>query len=77
MKHDDNCPKKNGWYVNPECAAFSTDGTRLGAHIAHTMGTTSEEAIIYKALTNTDVAPDRDFPLTGMPEEQADWEEGE
>lgn len=73
MNHDELCEKKNGWYVNPECADFSTDGTRLGAHIAHQMGTMSEEAIIYQALTDNERM--KQEALTGMDEEQADWEE--
>lgn len=72
MKHDQNCERRNGYYVKAECRTYSTDGTRLGAEIAHTMGTTSEEEIIQRAI-----AEERDIPLTGMPEEQADWEDDE
>lgn len=49
------------------CRAFSTDGTRLGQIIAHTQGTTSE-------LTHREQII---LDLTGMPEEQADWESDE
>lgn len=52
-----------------ECLEFSTDGTRLGAEIAHTMGTTDEEEIIQMGLSG-----DKRFHLTGMLDEQADWE---
>lgn len=53
------------------CRAFSTDGTRLGAQIAHEMGTDSEEDII--AMGEAERLK-REGRLTGMDEEQADWE---
>lgn len=68
MIHDEDCPRKGKWFINPECRAFSTDGTALGADIAHTFGTTDEEAI------RADELNARKQALTGMKEEQADWE---
>jgi len=68
MKHDENCPKP----LRGECLKFSTDGTRLGADIAHTMGTDSEQDILALAERDTfDVARSK---LTGMDAEQEDWE---
>lgn len=58
------------WPDGEPCRQFSTDGTRLGAVIAHQMGTTSEAGITQQAFA------ERQARLTGMPEEQADWEEG-
>lgn len=55
------------WPAEP-CLEFSTDGTQLGAVIAHTMGTTSEAEITAMGKPSAS--------LTGMAEEQADWEEG-
>lgn len=65
LEHDPSCR----YPVGPPCRRFSTDGTRLGAAIAHTMGTTSEEEIIDNG--------------TGLPfesdieAEQRDWESDE
>lgn len=64
--HDPGCL----WPKGPACRKFSTDGTRLGADIAHTMGTTDEKAIAARGIS--DLKSDRH--LTGMPVEQADWE---
>jgi len=53
----------------------STDGTRLGADIAKAMGTDDEETILLESANSH-----REYvisKLTGMTEEQADWEEGE
>jgi hypothetical protein len=72
MIHDEDCPRKGKWFINPECRAFSTDGTALGADIAHTFGTTDEEAI--KAEVDNDELNAQKQVLTGMEEEQADWE---
>ena len=72
MIHNELCPKVNGWYVSRECQEFSTDGSRMGAHIAHTMGTRSERAIIADAIEED--YRRRQAALTGMDEEQADWE---
>jgi hypothetical protein len=66
MIHDANCPRSGRWYVAKECREFSTDGTAMGALIAHTMGTTDEVEIGHRPV----VAPS----LTGMTEEQADWD---
>lgn len=62
-KHAPDCRWPKGF----PCLRFSTDGTLAGAEIAHTMGTTSEEEIIRRGFERE--------PLTGMDEEQADWEE--
>lgn len=62
MKHAADCP----WPRGDPCREFSTDGTWLGAHIAHSMGTTSEKDIAKLNPPNG--------ILTGMPEEQADWD---
>lgn len=43
----------------------------MGQQIAHTMGTTSEEVIVQMSYREL-----RTSRLTGMDEEQADWEEG-
>lgn len=72
MEHNEHCEWKNGWYIRPECRAYSTDGTALGAEIAHTMGTDSEEEISSNALLHPE-----DVPLTGMVAEQAEWEADE
>jgi hypothetical protein len=73
VKHDESCPRSGRWYVKKECNAFSTDGTGMGALIAHSFGTT-DEAEIMRRHASADVAPERDNPLTGMAEEQADWD---
>jgi hypothetical protein len=57
------------------CREFSTDGTSLGAEIAHSMGTDSEAEIIRQGWIAEDF--NRQPDLTGMTEEQADWEESE
>lgn len=56
------------------CRAFSTDGTRLGSVIAHEFGTTNEEEIIRRGTEELLAGGKRS--LTGMDEEQAEWEEG-
>ncbi len=70
MKHTRDCPKAGRWFKLPECREFSTDGTRLGAEIAHEFGTTDE-----KEIERIGWAQEQKVALTGMPEEQADWEE--
>lgn len=63
------------WCPEPysgECKKFSTDGSRLGADIAHQFGTTDEENI--KATNETGTTADNAKKLTGMEEEQAEWE---
>lgn len=72
MKHDERCPRSGKWYKDKECREFSTDGTAMGALIAHQMGTTSEEEI--KALEAAENRNASRQALTGMEEEQADWE---
>lgn len=72
MKHDENCPRSGKWYKSRECQRFSTDGTALGAVIAHQMGTMDEEEI--KALVAEENRNAGKQALTGMLEEQADWE---
>lgn len=67
--------KHHPWCRWPEgrpCREFSTDGTYLGAQIAHTMGTTDEDAIREMAINDQRNAARQG--LTGMAEEQADWE---
>ena len=64
--HDPWCKWPNG----EPCRRFSTDGTRTGADIAHTMGTTSETAITAMGISDLHNSKH----LTGMREEQADWE---
>lgn len=61
-EHAPDCAWPNG----KPCRQFSTDGTLLGAEIAHTMGTTSEREIaeVWRPEFMSDVD-----------EEQADWEE--
>lgn len=75
MIHNEDCPRKGKWYDSKECREFSTDGTSMGALIAHQMGTMDEEEI--KAIVDEESRNARDQPLTGMEEEQADWEEGD
>lgn len=53
----------------------STDGTWLGAEIAETMGTTDEEEIIEQGRQY--LRERAQAALTGMTEEQADWDEGD
>lgn len=55
-----------------ECKEFSTDGTRLGADIAHQFRTTDEEEI--KASDSLDPTDAGKKHLTGMDAEQAEWE---
>lgn len=71
-KHGPNC--KWDEEGGEPCREFSTDGTRLGAQIAHTMGTTDEQAIADMARVDANNASL--IGLTGMDEEQADWEDG-
>jgi hypothetical protein len=65
--HDPECT----WPLGEPCRKFSTDGTHLGAEIAHTMGTTSE------ALIAAGMAPNNDGPrpfVSYVDEEQAEWD---
>lgn len=60
------------WPIGAPCRRFSTDGTRLGAAIAHQMGTDDEEEI--KRQAASDLKREIDQSLTGMEAEQADWD---
>lgn len=62
--HDPECDWENGGFP---CLQFSTDGTVLGAEIAHSMGTTSEAEII---LMGRESAFFSDVEV-----EQAEWDE--
>ena len=55
-----------------ECREFSTDGTGMGARIAHLYGTKDDHVIekIQEAEHRAEVLAN----LTGMDEEQRDWE---
>ena len=75
MEHSEDCPRSGKWYNSKECREFSTDGTAIGATIAHTFGTTDEEEI-QRIGAQRDKA-EREALLTGMDEEQDDWEEDE
>jgi hypothetical protein len=74
--HDPNCE----WSTKRiPCLRFSTDGTRAGALIAHTMGTTDEEEIKRIGMIGKPGyhCSRIDGPeLSGMDEEQRDWECG-
>lgn len=70
IEHDERCAD----CACRRCRAFSTDGTRLGQVIAHTMGTNDENEIIENA--RRELRAEVEANLTGMPAEQADWEEG-
>lgn len=65
--HDPNCK----WPLGPPCIKFSTDGTRAGAEIAHTMGTADEDIITAGKAPNDD-RPEPFF--SDVDAEQADWE---
>lgn len=67
-KHGPSCR----WPDGPPCRQFSTDGTRLGAAIAHEMGTTDEQEIVERGMRSN--WEERQAALTGMEEEQADWD---
>jgi hypothetical protein len=69
VKHDEDCPRSGKWFKLKECQAFSTDGTVMGAVIAHQFGTTDDDKII-----RMEAQAKREATLTGMDEEQADWE---
>jgi hypothetical protein len=63
------------WCEEPykgECLLFSTDGTRLGADIAHQFSITSEREIIETEMIGT--AADNAKRLDGMDAEQAEWD---
>jgi hypothetical protein len=75
VKHDEDCARSGKWYKAKECREFSTDGTAMGAVIAHTFGTTDEEEI--QRIGDERDRSERRAALTGMEEEQADWEADE
>jgi hypothetical protein len=62
MTHGEHCPTP----YRGDCLTFSTDGTRIGVEIAHTMGTMDEDEILNRALSPT-------F-MSDVDKEQADWE---
>jgi len=57
------------WPSGPPCREFSTDGTLLGAEIAHAMGTTSDAQIALMGRQEAQSA----F-VSDVEEEQADWD---
>lgn len=63
-QHDPNCAWERG---GRPCRRFSTDGTALGADIAHTMGTTDEAAIVRDGLGTP-------LFVSDVQEEQSDWD---
>lgn len=67
-EHDRRCK----WPEGRPCRKFSLDGTLLGAHIAHTMGAATLEA--QNAWVAQETERMRQGSLTGMTEEQAEWE---
>jgi hypothetical protein len=70
-QHSPKCRyEETGW----PCIEFSTDGSLAGARIAHHFGTTDEEEI--KATNRIGTIEDNARALTGMTEEQAEWEGG-
>ena len=73
MTHDDMCERSGNRYRAKECREFSTDGTAMGALIAHSMGTTDEGEIKRQGLAELD----NNRHLTGMEKEQADWDADE
>lgn len=75
MKHDESCARSGKWYRAKECREFSTDGTALGATIAHHAGTMDEDEIQRQGEEHLREMATRG--LTGMDAEQADWEEDE
>lgn len=72
MMHGDHCQTSGKWYKRQECREFSTDGTAMGATIAHMYGTTSEREI--EIIQEWEERRERMALLTGMEEEQADWD---
>lgn len=72
MKHDEYCERSGKWYKLRACQEFSTDGTSLGAAIAHLYGTTDEKEI--ERLQAEERRGEMKSHLTGMEDEQADWD---
>jgi hypothetical protein len=75
MNHNDGCERAGKWFKLAECREFSTDGTAMGAVIAHMFGTTNDDEIM--ELQRQEERREREAMLTGMDEEQADWEADE
>lgn len=75
MSHDDDCQRSGKWYKSAECREFSTDGTAMGATIAHLYGTTDADEIA--EAQREEERREREATLTGMADEQADWEADE
>ncbi len=73
LGEEDDCAPECEWENGGEpCRKFSTDGTRLGAEIAHMMGTTSEVDIIRMGREKQQSA----F-VSDVDAEQADWDSEE
>jgi hypothetical protein len=71
MEHGEHCPTP----LRGACLKYSTDGSRLGAEIAHTMGTTSEREIIDDADLGTAASLARRYDEEdNMSDEQREWE---
>lgn len=77
MKHGEDCPRSGKWYRSKECREFSTDGTAMGALIAHQMGTMDEAEIAGMVAEGNRNVHLKGLHLTGMPEEQSDWDADE
>ena len=75
MIHNEDCARSGKWYRAKECREFSTDGTAMGAIIAHQFGTCDENEI--QRQSEEEVRNLNKRSLTGMAEEQADWEADE
>jgi hypothetical protein len=72
VTHDGSCVRTGKWYKEKACNQFSPDGTLVGAMIAHLYGTDDEEEIVQ--IQDVERIREGDENLTGMDEEQADWE---
>lgn len=72
MKHGDQCERSGKWYRRRECREFSTDGTAMGAAIAHLYGTDDGDTI--EMIQEAECKWEQQKNLTGMEEEQAEWE---
>ena len=59
--HDPGCK----WPAGPPCLRYSTDGTKLGAEIAHTMECDNEDEITRKGVK---------YFESDIGAEQADWD---
>ena len=70
--HGSHCERSGIWYKRKECRAFSTDGTGMGARVAHLYGT-NDDSVIEK-IQEAERRAEIQAKLTGMDEEQRDWE---